>query len=89
MSDSPFLSHIQKYFAICVNTGENLTIVDEIEVSSITQDSEFFKKMWKEYNSIRGFRSTSLRQLLVKPVDVKFIKVLLHFHSKLSSIFFF
>jgi hypothetical protein len=69
------VSQIKKYFSICVNTGENLAVVSEIEVSSITQDGEFFKKMWKEYDSIRGFRTRYFRQLLVKPVDVRFVKV--------------
>lgn len=65
----------QKYFAICVSAGEYLTIVSEIEVSSITWDRDFFWKMWEEYYTLRGFRSRYLRSFLIKPVDVKYVKV--------------
>jgi hypothetical protein len=65
----------QKYFAICVSAGEYLTIVSEIEVSSIMWDRDFFWKMWEEYYTLRGFRSRYIRSFLIKPVDVKYVKV--------------
>lgn len=74
-SNSPFSTPTPKFFALCVNNGEYLTIVVEIEVSSITWDGEFFRKMWEEYYTLRGFRNRYFRHLLVKPVDVRYVKV--------------
>jgi hypothetical protein len=31
--------------------------------------------MWEEYDRIRGHRTKYFRQLLIKPVDLKFVKV--------------
>jgi hypothetical protein len=55
--------------------GEHLTIVGEIDVSSISLDKESFQKMWEEYDKRRGFRSRCLGRLFVKPMDLKYVKV--------------
>jgi hypothetical protein len=67
----------RKYFAVCANTGDRLVHLGEANVSSTTRDSDFFNKIWLEYENLRGFRISGLRELLIKPVDVKFVQVLL------------
>jgi hypothetical protein len=73
---------MKKYFAICVNTGENLTLLGEIDVSEISQDGEWFSRMWAEYDRLRGFRSTYLRKLLIKPVDIKYVNFTVEEHQR-------
>jgi hypothetical protein len=58
-----------------VNTGQNLAILGEIDVSTVNHDGEYFQKMWDEYNKLRGFRSKYFRGLLIKPVDIKYVQV--------------
>jgi len=73
---------MNKYFAICVNTGENLAMLGEIDVSTVYYDGEWVLKMWDEYDKLRGFRSAYLRKLLIKPVDLKCVKFTIEEHQR-------
>jgi hypothetical protein len=73
---------MKMYFAMCVNTGENLAVLGEIDVSTIHHDGEWFSKMWAEYDKLRGFRSAYLRKLLIKPVDIKYIQFTVEEHQR-------
>lgn len=70
---------IRKYFAVCANTGDQLVHLGEANVSSARRDSSFFHKIWSEYETLRGFRISGLRSMLIKPIDVKFVQVLKSF----------
>jgi hypothetical protein len=66
---------VRKYFAVCANAGENFVTLGEVNVSTTTLDSELFRQIWEEYESLRGFRNGWLRNFLIKPVNVKFVQV--------------
>jgi hypothetical protein len=73
-NSTPAQDPIRKYFAVCANTGDQLVHLGESNVSYITRDSDFFYKIWSQYEALRGF--DKFRELLIKPVDVKFVQVL-------------
>jgi hypothetical protein len=66
---------IKKYFGICVNVGEHIVSLGEVNVSTVTTDSEFFRKVWEKYEALRGFRARGLRRFLIKPTGVEFVHV--------------
>src|SRR5277367_3083524 len=75
-STSPlFEVQLNKYLALCVNTGRFHTTLGEINVTSICRDSEVFCAIKQRYLEIRGFRARARRLFLVRPTLVQFVKV--------------
>jgi hypothetical protein len=66
---------IKKFAALCVNIGEFNKALGEIEVSSLSTDRQVFQKFKEKYRTLRGSRASTLRWLLIKPVDIRFIQV--------------
>jgi hypothetical protein len=66
---------LNKYLALCVNTGRFHTTLGEINVTSICRDNEVFSAIKQRYLEIRGFRARARRIFLVRPTSVQFVKV--------------
>ncbi len=60
------------YFELCVNTGEHLKSLGEIDVTRISTDGEFFALIKQQYLRLRSFRS---RFFLLKPSVISYVRV--------------
>jgi hypothetical protein len=76
-TSNPFLNDQtpNKYIALCVNRGEYYIGLGEIEASKISTDKEIFEQIRKKYFELRSFRARASRLFLIRPADIKFVKV--------------
>lgn len=65
----------KKFLALCAKTSEFNKTLGEIEISDISTDRLVFHKFKEKYQTLRGYRASALRWLLIKPVDIRFIQV--------------
>ena len=61
-----------KFLELCVNTGEHLKELGEIDLTNATCDGDLFGAVRERYLQIRGFRS---KFWLLKPATVSFVRV--------------
>jgi hypothetical protein len=61
-----------KFLELCVNTGEHLKELGEIDLTNATCDGDLFGAVRERYLQIRGFRS---KFWLLKPAAVSFVRV--------------
>ncbi len=64
-----------KHIELCVNRGEYYIGLGEIEASKISTDKEIFEQIRKKYFELRSFRARALRLFIIRPADIKFVKV--------------
>lgn len=60
------------FLELCVNTGEHLIELGEIDLTRVRCDGDLFAAVRKTYNEIRGFRA---RFWLLKPKAVSYVRV--------------
>lgn len=60
------------FLELCVNIGEHLKELGEIDLTSATCDGDFFGAVQDRYLQIRGFRS---KFWLLRPATVSFVRV--------------
>lgn len=65
----------KKYLALCVNTGRFHKTLGEIDVTSISRDSDAFRQIKARYLEVRSFRARARRLFLLRPNRVHFVKV--------------
>lgn len=69
------------FLELCVNTGEFTISLGEINITDVKGDIELFAKIRRRYRELRG---TGWRRMLLKPVDVHFVRVSINFSSQSS-----
>jgi hypothetical protein len=60
-------AQVPKYFELCVAAGENTVLLDEINISSVTNDGQLFSKIWDSY---KGIERSALNKWFFKLDDV-------------------
>lgn len=63
---------ISTFLELCVNTGEHLIELGEIDLSRVRCDGDLFAAVRKRYHEIRGFR---VRFWLLKPKAISYVRV--------------
>lgn len=63
-----------KFVALCVNSGPFQKTYDEVDISSISEDTQIFHNFKKAYEACRSSRINVLRSWLTKPVDIDYIQ---------------
>lgn len=66
---------VNRYLALCINTGRCHMTLGEINVTSLLRDNEVFRMIKQRYFEIRGFRAQARRLFLVRPSSIHFVKV--------------
>ena len=62
----------RQFLAICINTGQYITKLGEIELSTISKDGELFAKITDKYRQLRQFR---IKRVFMRPVNVHIVLV--------------
>jgi hypothetical protein len=71
-SSSSSNSSTPNFLELCVNTGEHLKELGEIDLTYAKCDGDFFGAVQERYIQIRGYRS---KFWLLKPAAVSFVRV--------------
>lgn len=65
-------TRISTFLELCVNTGEHLKTLGEIDLTNARCDGDLFGAIQDRYLQIRGYRA---KFWLLKPAGVSFVKV--------------
>jgi hypothetical protein len=60
------------FFELCVNTGEHLKTLGEIDITKAQCDGDLFSAIQERYVKIRGWRS---KYWLLKPAKISYVRV--------------